>query len=86
MKTATPHERHADFFRAVVALARERGMDHLTLKFRDAFDLDGKISRCHLSFEGRWCKGRHGDPGTLTLNWDASAHLDEIVPERVPAP
>lgn len=80
MKQAPPLDRHKDFFRDVVALARQHGMDHLNLRFGDAFSMN-KLEGGNLSFEGRWTSGRHGSDGIMNLQWHASANLQEKAPD-----
>lgn len=70
-------QRHIDFARAVVRLAREHKMDGLTLQFRDSFsarDAD------HYSYEQMnmiWAEGRHGDTTRISIRCDATTSFDE---------
>lgn len=71
-----PMDRHADFFREVVALARSHKMTGLTLKFRDAFAMN-TLEGGYLGFVGVWSEGRHGSKGFMELRWDASTRIEE---------
>ncbi len=71
-----PYERHTRFFRAVVALAREHNMNHLTLKFGDAFRVNA-VDGGFLDFTGTWSEGRHGAKARMRLEWAAVVSLPE---------
>lgn len=62
------HEEHKAFARAVVALAREHGMDNIALTFRFGYDKAfapgvGDSDPVHAT----WSTGRHGADGKISM-------------------
>lgn len=67
---------HRTFARALVALAREHGMDSLTANYRLAFPRDPPWNSDEVSL--RWGAGRHGVRDRIHLESVERDHLDEI--------
>lgn len=64
------HPEHKNFARAVVALAREHGMDRISMQFSFGFDKaypDGAPSRGNDTVKMGWSTGRHGDTSNINL-------------------
>lgn len=70
---------HVEFFRRVVALAREHRMNHLHLSFSFGFRHPAleRAPRSYATVKGHWSEGRHGDKGVMTFQWDAKAEIPE---------
>lgn len=76
-------QRHIDFARAVVKLAREHKMDGLIVQFRDSFSVRAadrfESEQMHMT----WAEGRHGDTSRISLKCDAHTSFDEREPDGV---
>lgn len=68
-------QRHVDFARALVALAREHGVRNLTADYYGGGPLDNeRWTKVHMS----WALGRHGDRSRISLRAEAIHHCTEI--------
>ncbi len=74
-------DKHKEFARAVVALAREHGANHLSVEFDFSSSKcfrgcpDIRRSKMHFS----WNEGRHGAKQEITLNAHETVHLREQI-------
>lgn len=74
-------DKHKEFARAVVALAREHGANHLSVEFDFASSKafreypDIRNSKMHFS----WSEGRHGAKQEITLNASETVHMREQI-------
>lgn len=79
MADQTVTERHVDFARAVVALARLHGMDNLRMTYREnvgaAWARGDKWNSEDVTMN--WSQGRHGDQSRLSIEYRASLAVDE---------
>jgi hypothetical protein len=77
---------HRAFAAAVVALAREHGMDGITLTFRRALRLDlpydPERPRAHEQVKATWARGRHGAAGMIEIRMDACVAIREPGTDR----
>jgi len=77
------HEKHRDFARAVVALARQHGMTGLEMSFRADFNSQCKIADLRSDdIKMIWALGRHGVENEIKLS--ASQYVifsEKIKPE-----
>ena len=74
MTAVTDHD--VNFARAVVALAREHGMNGITMEFRQNFDLS-QTTGCYCGKRITWLEGRHGDVSSIKFRTEAEAVFAE---------
>ena len=72
-------ERHEAFARAVVAAAREHGMDGIEMTFRHAIDARDP-GRQYERVSMVWSQGRHGVQVGITLATKATKDIPEATP------
>jgi hypothetical protein len=70
-------DRHREFAKAVVALAREHKMDSLKMDFRDAYTMEELPRRTYEGVTMSWASGRHGDKGQIHLETRAIEDIGE---------
>lgn len=79
MADQTVTQRHIEFARAVVALARQHGMDNLTVSYRESLTAcwrrDEKWNSEQVT--ATWHEGRHGDQSRLNIEYRATVSVDE---------
>jgi len=73
----TPGQRHIAFVKAAVALAREHGMDNLTVSFRPNFRTSRGVGIYDGITTATWSEGRHGVSGRISLRFDGGFSFDE---------
>lgn len=74
------HPEHKTFARAVVALAREHGMDRVSMSFSFGFGMAypyGAPSRGNDQVKMGWSTGRHGDVGNISLESQSFESIEE---------
>lgn len=75
---------HVAFARAVVALAREHGVDQVTMEFRRGWSTTHNIEAAERWDSNivclHWHAGRHGAPAPVELKLEARASA--VVPEK----
>lgn len=83
MSKSLPAEKHAEFARAIVALAREHQMDALTVSFRANFNSlfptgqpPSEIYSGQVQMS--WSEGRHGSRNEIKLRFDGGISIDEV--------
>lgn len=74
-------DKHVEFARAMVELARKHGMTDLELTYRRGYNFpaDGGPDQ-HQTVRMSWAAGRHGAEGWIKL----SAESNQQVPEKAP--
>ena len=72
------HPEHKAFARAVVALARQHGMDGISMQFRFDFNHPRNGTGRNDPVKMNWTSGRHGDENRIHLETASS----EGIPER----
>lgn len=70
-------DRHIDFARALVKLAREHRMDSLQVTFRDSFSARADDHFSHEQMTMNWHEGRHGDLSNIVIRCEASVSIPE---------
>jgi hypothetical protein len=85
MRDQLPNEKHAEFAREVVALARKHGMDGLSFSFRASFGTMFPVSQEPSNiYSGlvnvSWSQGRHGDKSDIKLRFEGSMSIAEGQP------
>lgn len=81
MSEKTITQRHVDFARAVVELAREHGFANLRLTYRESLTWQFQHERDRhwnsADVTMNWHEGRHGDRQRLTIEYRAAVSVDE---------
>ncbi|MDF3837098.1 hypothetical protein P3W85_29705 [Cupriavidus basilensis] len=79
MSEKTVTQRHVDFARAVVELARQHGMSNLRMSYRESHSSAWTRGESWNSEEVtmNWSEGRHGDQSKLSLEYRAAVAVDE---------
>ena len=73
-------EEHETFARAVVALARQHGMNNVKMSFRFNWRGRDKPADSYEEFEAHWSEGRHGEKGEIQLSSRGSKTIKETTP------
>lgn len=80
MADQTVTQRHIEFARAVVALARQHGMDNLTVNYRESLTAcwgrDEKWNSEQVT--ATWREGRHGDETNISIEYRAAVGVPEL--------
>lgn len=70
-------DRHREFAKAVVALAREHKMNNLRMDFQVAYTMEELPHQTYEQVSMNWTSGRHGDKGQIHLETKAVENISE---------
>lgn len=70
-------DRHREFAKAVVALAREHKMNNLKMDFQVAYTMEELLHQTYEQVSMSWSSGRHGDKGQIHLESKAVETITE---------
>lgn len=76
-KATTPGDAHKAFAIAIVALARQHKMDHLSFTFRTSHTLNYNAAEYTGLVTGSWAEGRHGAKNRIALRFDGGMSFSE---------
>ncbi|WP_354686705.1 hypothetical protein [Cupriavidus necator] len=81
MTDKTVTQRHVDFARAVVQLAREHGFDNLRMSYGESLTWQYQHERDRnwnsADVTMNWREGRHGDRQRLSIEYRAAVTVEE---------
>lgn len=82
------HPEHKAFAQAVVALARQHGMDGIGMEFRFGFDkrYEDGASRSGDTVKMHWSAGRHGDDANIHMESRSAESIGEHEQVATPTP
>lgn len=70
-------EEHIAFARALVALARQHGMNHIHATFDMSASKGAPVDVMYAPVKLNWSQGRHGSKGNIHLEGQVLANLSE---------